>query len=110
MLICCLMFFPSARSSAGVDAEVARALGLSSDCKVVAGVTDSNAAFLASGASKVGEGMTSLGTTLAIKLLSDQPVFDPGRGVYSHRIKDMWLPGGASNSGGGVLLKYFTAE
>lgn len=93
-----------------VDAVVARSFGLSGDCSVVAGVTDSNAAFLASGADKVGEGMTSLGTTLAIKLLSDQPVFDPDRGVYSHRIKDMWLPGGASNTGGGVLLEYFTDE
>jgi len=93
-----------------VDAEVAHVFGLAGDTKVVAGVTDSNAAFLASGASKVGEGMTSLGTTLAIKLLSDQAVFDSGRGVYSHRIKDMWLPGGASNSGGGVLLEYFTAQ
>jgi len=58
----------------------------------------------------VGEGVTSLGTTLAIKLLSDKPGTDPARGVYSHRIKDMWLPGGASNSGGGVLLDHFTAE
>jgi hypothetical protein len=54
--------------------------------------------------------MTSIGTTLAIKLLSDRPVFDPERGVYSHRIKDLWLAGGASNSGGGVLLEYFSAE
>lgn len=93
-----------------VDRRIASAFGLSGDCSVVAGVTDSNAAFLASGAGKVGEGVTSLGTTLAIKLLSDQPVFDPDRGVYSHRIKDMWLPGGASNTGGGVLLEYFTDE
>ncbi len=93
-----------------VDPEVARVFGLSGDTKVVAGVTDSNAAFLASGAARVGEGMTSLGTTLAVKLLSDQPIFDPDRGVYSHRIKDMWLPGGASNSGGGVLLDHFSAE
>ncbi|MGB1126201.1 MAG: FGGY-family carbohydrate kinase [Phycisphaeraceae bacterium] len=93
-----------------IDPAVAQAFGLSNKTNVIAGVTDSNAAFLASGASKIGEGMTSLGTTLAIKLLSDQPVFDPERGVYSHRIKDMWLPGGASNTGGGVLLEYFTSE
>ena len=61
-------------------------------------------------ASQVGEGVTSLGTTLAIKLLSDQPVSDPNRGIYSHRIKEMWLPGGASNSGGGVLLDHFSSE
>lgn len=93
-----------------VDASIADRFGFSSEAKVFAGTTDSNAAFLASGASQVGEGATSLGTTLAIKLLSDKPVTDSSRGVYSHRIKDMWLPGGASNSGGGVLLDHFTAE
>ena len=47
---------------------------------------------------------------MAIKLLSDQPVVDPTRGIYSHRIGNMWLPGGASNTGGGVLLKYFDVQ
>ena len=93
-----------------VDGAVADLFGLSCEVKVIAGTTDSNAGFLASGASRVGDGVTSLGTTLAIKLLSDQPVTDTSRGVYSHRIKDMWLPGGASNSGGGVLLDHFTPE
>lgn len=93
-----------------IDGATAKQFGFAPDVKVIAGTTDSNAAFLASGASRVGEGVTSLGTTLAIKLLSDKPVTDPARGVYSHRIKDMWLPGGASNSGGGVLLDHFTAE
>lgn len=93
-----------------VDETVATQFGFSREVKVIAGATDSNAAFLASGASKVGEGVTSLGTTLAIKLLSDKPVSDPSGGIYSHRIKDMWLPGGASNSGGGVLLDYFTPQ
>ncbi len=93
-----------------VDGTIANQFGFSPDVRVIAGTTDSNAAFLASGASQVGEGVTSLGTTLAIKLLSDKPVSDPSRGIYSHRIKDMWLPGGASNTGGGVLLNHFTLD
>ncbi|MBG85501.1 MAG: carbohydrate kinase [Verrucomicrobiales bacterium] len=93
-----------------VEGAIAKQFGFSHDVKVIAGTTDSNAAFLASGASQIGEGVTSLGTTLAIKLLSEKPVTDASRGVYSHRIKDMWLPGGASNSGGGVLLDHFTAQ
>jgi len=93
-----------------VDGSIAEAFGFSREVRVMAGTTDSNAAFLASGASQVGEGVTSLGTTLAIKLLSDTPVSDPSRGIYSHRIADMWLPGGASNTGGGVLLDYFTPQ
>ena len=35
------------------------------------------------------------------------PVNDPDTGVYSHRIGDLWLAGGASNSGGAVLAHYF---
>ena len=50
------------------------------------GTTDSIAAFLASGAAGVGEAVTSLGSTLAIKLLSAQPVDDSRYGVYSHRL------------------------
>ena len=93
-----------------INAESVSAFGFRKELEVIAGATDSNAAFLAAGASRVGEGVTSLGTTLAIKFLSDQPVSDPALGIYSHRIKDMWLPGGASNTGGGVLLDHFTAE
>ena len=92
-----------------ISDESVSEFGFRKELEVIAGATDSNAAFLAAGASKVGEGVTSLGTTLVIKFLSDQPVSDAARGIYSHRIKEMWLPGGASNTGGGVLLDYFTA-
>lgn len=77
---------------------------------VVAGTTDGCAAFLATGAHEPGDGVTSLGTTLTLKLLSDRPVFAPDSGVYSHRLGDRWLAGGASNTGGAALLRFFTAE
>ncbi len=54
--------------------------------------------------------MTSLGSTLVLKVLSTQPVFSSPYGIYSHRLGDLWLAGGASNSGGAVLLEYFTIE
>ena len=93
-----------------IDDAIAAHFGFAKHTRVVAGATDSNAAFLASGATEIGDAVTSLGTTLAIKLLSDKPVSDPSRGIYSHRIGDKWLPGGASNSGGGVLLDHFTTD
>lgn len=49
-----------------------------------------------------------MGSTLAIKLLSSTRVDDARFGVYSHRLDDMWLVGGASNTGGAVLRQYFT--
>jgi hypothetical protein len=92
---------------ATVDASVADELGLPVACSIVAGTTDSIAAFIATGASDTGEAVTSLGSTLVLKLISDKPVFSSQLGVYSHRLGDTWLAGGASNSGGKVLLKYF---
>ncbi|TMJ35403.1 MAG: carbohydrate kinase [Alphaproteobacteria bacterium] len=86
---------------------VADRYGLPRDVAIVAGTTDGCAAFLASGASAPGDGVTSLGTTLTLKLLSDRPVFAPEYGIYSHRIGGQWLAGGASNSGGAALAAYF---
>jgi len=91
-------------------ADVAKTLSLPADVKIVTGTTDGCAAFLASGAGEAGDGVTSLGTTLTLKLLSATPVFAPEYGIYSHRIGEQWLAGGASNTGGGVLRHFFSAE
>ncbi|OKH49099.1 FGGY-family carbohydrate kinase [Phormidium tenue] len=93
-----------------VTETVAQRFGLSPQCQVVAGTTDSIAAFLASGAIAPGDGVTSLGSTLAIKLLSDRRVDVGDYGIYSHRLGNHWLVGGASNSGGAVLEKFFDRE
>lgn len=78
--------------------------------KIVAGTTDSIAAFLATGAMEIGDAVTSLGSTIALKIISNKPVFAPEYGIYSHRLGNLWLAGGASNSGGAVLLHYFSRE
>ncbi|MBG0742036.1 MAG: FGGY-family carbohydrate kinase [Cylindrospermopsis raciborskii KL1] len=89
---------------------VADRFGLRRDCWVCAGTTDSIAAFLASGAKLPGEAVTSLGSTLVLKLLSRTRIEDARYGVYSHRLGNLWLAGGASNTGGAVLKKFFTDE
>ncbi|WP_392535069.1 FGGY-family carbohydrate kinase [Nostoc sp. C117] len=88
--------------------EMANKFGFRSDCLVCAGTTDSIAAFLASGAKLPGEAVTSLGSTLVLKLLSRTRVEDARYGIYSHRLGDLWLTGGASNTGGAVLKEFFT--
>jgi len=93
-----------------VSAQAARRFGLPQGAAVVAGVTDGCASFLATGAGAPGDGVSALGTTLTLKLLSDKPVFAPEYGIYSHRIGAMWLAGGASNTGGGVIAAHFPPE
>jgi D-ribulokinase len=89
---------------------VAEQLCLPTTCQICAGTTDSIAAFLASDARQAGEAVTSLGSTLVLKLLSDQPIEHQQFGIYSHRLGDLWLVGGASNTGGAVLNRFFDAQ
>jgi len=66
---------------------------LSNNLISLAGTTDSIAAFVASGAQQLGQAVSSLGSTLAIKALSSRPVQDSSRGIYSHRLSkdELWL-------------------
>ncbi len=110
-----------------VKVELGDRFGFPRHCTVYAGTTDSIAAFLASGVNSPGEAVTSLGSTLAVKLLSHTRVDDSRYGIYSHRFPplcrggapvpalpvpalagDLWLVGGASNTGGAVLRHFFT--
>ena len=96
-----------------ISTHLAQDFDFSPDTVLVGGTTDSNAAFFAAAGgvqSPVGTAVTSLGSTLAIKQLSQTYVEDASRGVYSHRFpnfqgdgQEVWLIGGASNVGCAVL-------
>ncbi len=88
--------------------EYATRWGLPRETRLCAGTTDSTAAFIASGARETGEAVTSLGSTLVLKVISDKPVFAPEYGVYSQPLGEKWLIGGGSNSGGAVLRRFFS--
>ena len=98
---------PGARIGA-ITSDVAQNLCISRNCRILAGTTDSIAAFLAAGANRPGQAVTSLGSTLVLKLLSHSRVDAAQYGVYSHRFGKLWLAGGASNVGGAVLKSYFS--
>jgi sugar (pentulose or hexulose) kinase len=93
-----------------IKKDIAHRFNLRENCLVCAGTTDSIAAFLASGATKPGEAVTSLGSTLVLKLLSHTRIENSQYGIYSHRLGNLWLTGGASNTGGAVLRYFFSDE
>tara|TARA_B100000965_G_scaffold392067_1_gene401141 strand:- start:525 stop:1760 length:1236 start_codon:yes stop_codon:yes gene_type:complete len=82
-------------------------LDLPSNLKIIAGTTDSNAGVLATFPNK-NDGITILGSTIVIKKFVDNPI--PGKGISNHKILGNWLCGGASNSGGAILLDFFKQE
>ncbi|MEM8780095.1 MAG: FGGY-family carbohydrate kinase [Cyanobacteria bacterium P01_G01_bin.49] len=95
---------------ATVKPDIAKQFNLSDNCLICTGTTDSIAAFLASKINQPGKAVTSLGSTLVLKLLSQTPINDSASGIYSHRLGDLWLTGGASNTGGNVLKYFFSNE
>lgn len=92
-----------------VTESAAAACGLlAAGAVIVAGMTDGCAAQIASGALHVGQWNSSLGTTFVLKGVTRGLLRDRSGAVYSHaHPDDGWLPGGASNSGGGVLTRTF---
>lgn len=92
---------------AKINSYLAQQFNINPECNIHAGTTDSIAAFIAADVHQPGAAVTSLGTTIVLKLLSSKRVDAAEFGVYSHRYGDLWLAGGASNAGGGVLRQYF---
>ncbi|PNT76750.1 hypothetical protein BRADI_1g52670v3 [Brachypodium distachyon] len=97
-------------SIGSIKQDICSQYGFSKNCLVCTGTTDSIAAFLAARTTDPGKAVTSLGSTLAIKLVSRVRVDDARFGVYSHRLDDLWLVGGASNTGGAALRKLFSDD
>lgn len=97
-----------------VSRRAIRDYGFPATTQLVAGTTDSHAAILATGISNIGEAVTSLGSTLVVKVISELPIFDKDYGIYSQPYgalaEQRWLVGGGSNSGGAVLRQYFTDD
>lgn len=90
-----------------VHPDVAAELGLSPSTTVMAGTTDGIAAFIASGGEGAGTAVTSLGSTLVLRIVTDRPLACPEQGIYSHRLGSLWLTGGASNVGAAILRDFF---
>jgi xylulokinase len=94
-----------------VTPEAASETGLPAGGTVVAGMTDGCASQVAGGAIEPGQWLSVLGTTLVVKGVSKELPRDPAGRVYSHHHPEgFWLPGAASNTGGGALARWAAEE
>jgi D-ribulokinase len=88
--------------------ESAEETGLRAGTPIYAGMTDGCAAQIASGAISPGNWSSVIGTTLVLKGVSSNLLHDPLGVMYSHRSADkLWLPGGASSCGAGLIAREF---
>jgi len=91
-----------------IKTSLASQFGFSSQLRIVTGCTDSTAAVIATGANKIGDAITSLGSTLVVKIISDKAISNSEFGIYSQPYNGNYLVGGGSNSGGAVLKHFFS--
>ena len=101
---------PTGTDLGHIRSDVAAQFGFDPRVRIICGTTDGCASFVASGARKLGDAATSLGTTLTLKQICSEPIAAAKFGIYSHRLGNIWLCGGASNSGGAALLQFFSKQ
>ena len=90
------------------SAELQKNTGFPANIPIFAGMTDSTASLLSSGAVNSGDLFSVLGSTIVEKAITDDIVRDPQQRLYSHRLPfGGWIPGGAGNSGALVLNEVF---
>jgi D-ribulokinase len=94
-----------------VSVCAAQQTGLPQGLSVIAGATDSTAAFLASGARRPGDCNTTLGTTLVFKGISSRICRHPDGLIYCHKLPGgWWLPGAAGNTGAEWIAAMFSGS
>lgn len=84
--------------------ELAEAMGILPDTPVVIGASDGVLSNLGLGAIYPGSIAVTIGTSSAVRTITNQPVTDPQQRLFCYAFTEQhWLVGGASNNGGIVL-------
>ena len=92
---------PTTYKLQGINEEVANEIGIDKNTWVVVGASDGCLANLGSNGIKVGSVVVTIGTSGAIRIVSDKPLIDhEGRTFCYLLTEDNYVAGGAINNGG----------
>ncbi|MDK2878003.1 MAG: gluconokinase [Thermoanaerobacteraceae bacterium] len=87
--------------------DIATELGLPQDIPVVIGAGDGMLSNLGAGAYKHGQVVAMIGTSGAVRVISDKPLVDPHGRTWCYVLSDKhWVVGGAINNGG-IVYRWF---
>ncbi|WP_142384754.1 gluconokinase [Bacillus sp. M6-12] len=95
---------PTTYCLSGMDPAYAREMGLPKDIPFVVGASDGVLSNLGVNAIGPGEVAVTIGTSGAIRAVTDQPVTDPKGRIFCYALTEKhWVIGGAVNNGGMVF-------
>lgn len=95
---------PPTHCLSGMASDYAEAMGIPADLPVVVGSSDGILANLGLGAMTPGIAAVSVGTSGAVRLMTDHPTTDPEERLFCYALtQNHWVLGGAVNNGGLIL-------
>ncbi|MBB1099563.1 gluconokinase [Limosilactobacillus agrestis] len=87
----------------GLVPEVQEKLGVPADTPFIYGAYDGALSNIGVGATKQNTVAITIGTSAAVRVVTDHPVIDPERRLFCYAInKGLWVVGGPLNNGGDV--------
>lgn len=93
-----------------LNSNTAEQLGLEPQTPFVIGASDGCLANLGALALQKGETVVTLGTSAAIRMTGDQPVYDAQERIFNYILtENFYVSGGASNNGG-IAYQWFMAH
>ncbi|GGE03977.1 gluconate kinase [Marinithermofilum abyssi] len=101
---------PTTYTLEGMDPQWAKKMGLSPETPWVIGASDGVLANLGVGAVDPGEVAVTIGTSAAVRTVTDRPRTDEKSRTFCYALTDrQWVVGGPSNNGG-ILLRWLRDE
>lgn len=95
---------PTTEIFRGIDASLAEKMNIDKDTPIVIGANDGCLANLGVNAIENGVVAVTIGTSGAIRTVTDKPVTDPKGRIFCYALtKDHWVIGGPVNNGGMIL-------
>lgn len=94
----------------GLDTAVAQQLGIDRDTPFIPGGSDGCLAQVGSGALRPGDLSLTIGTSGAVRMLSQQPRHDAQARIFNYILTEDWFVSGGPTNNGGVLLKWYATQ
>ncbi|MFL9923139.1 gluconokinase [Herbaspirillum lusitanum] len=95
---------PTTHQLQGLDAQIARQLGLRSDTPFIIGANDGVLSNLGVNAIKTGHVAVTIGTSGAMRTVIEQPLTDEQGRTFCYALTDKhWVVGGPVNNGGNIF-------
>lgn len=97
---------PATYMLSGMDAQLASHMGVAPGTPFVLGASDGALANVGVGATRAGEVAVTIGTSGAIRTVTDRPLTDPQQRTFCYSLTESWFVVGGATNNGGIVMRW----